>query len=227
MGKDCKKRCVAPTSICKKQFMAMTGLLLCGFLLAHLSGNCLIYVSADAFNRYGHMLVTNPLILPAEMGLVALFLAHICMAIKLTVENKNARPQNYYLKSKTGRGATFASSTMPYTGMIILIFLVWHLITVKYGPYYVTQVDGKEMRDLYRLLAENFSNPLHVAGYIFCVSALGIHVSHGFWSAFQSFGINHPRCNCLLKCVSKIFGLLMALGYSALPLFLYLKGGKL
>lgn len=226
MGLSCKKNCGTPTSICKKQIMAISGLLLCGFLTAHLAGNFLLFMGPDSFNHYGHLIVTNPLLLPAEMGLITLFLLHILMAIKLTIENKSARPDKYYLKVKTGRGATFASSTMPYTGMIILIFLIWHLVTVKYGAYYITQVDGVEMRDLYRLLSQNFSNPLHVTGYIFCVCALGLHVSHGFWSAFQSLGINHPKYNCALKCVSKIFGLIMALGYSALPLFMYLKGGQ-
>ncbi|MFZ8934819.1 MAG: succinate dehydrogenase, partial [Bacteriovoracaceae bacterium] len=112
------------SSITKKQLMAITGLSLCLFLLGHLIGNCLIYVGPEAFNTYGHTLITNPLIYVAEAGLAAMFLIHIVLAIKLTMENKAARPVNYYMKKSSGRGETFASNTMPYTGLIILIFLV-------------------------------------------------------------------------------------------------------
>lgn len=226
MGQNCKKKCPLHSSLGKKQIMAVTGLLLCGFITAHLLGNCLLFVGSDAFNRYGHLLVTNPLLIPAELGLLAIFISHIALALRLTYENKMARPDNYYLKKDTGRGATLASSTMPYTGLITLIFLIWHLLTIKYGPHYSTSVLGVEMRDLYRLLQEQFSHPLVVAGYVFSVCALGLHVSHGFWSAFQTLGVSHPRCNQRLRCFSKIFGVIIALGYSALPLMMYFKGGR-
>ncbi|EQC43894.1 succinate dehydrogenase cytochrome b subunit [Bacteriovorax sp. Seq25_V] len=214
------------SSVMKKQVMGITGLMLCGFLLSHLAGNCLIYVGSDAFNKYAHALITNPLIYVAEFILASIFLTHIGLALKLTIENKAARPQNYYIKQKTGRGATFASSTMPYTGIIILAFLVFHLINFKFGPVYTATVGGVEMRDLYKTVVEYFISPVNVAWYIFCMIALGIHVSHGFWSAFQSIGFNHPKYNCLIKCASKAFGVLVTLGYSALPIFCHLQGVK-
>lgn len=214
------------SSVMKKQVMGITGLLLCGFLLSHLAGNTLIYVGADAFNKYAHALITNPLIYIAEAGLALIFLTHIGLAIKLTIENKAARPTNYYIKQKTGRGATFASSTMPYTGMLILVFLITHLINFKFGPVYSTTVSGVEMRDLYKTVVEYFHSPLNVVWYIVCMIALGIHVSHGFWSAFQSLGVNHPKYNCLIKFASKAFAVLVTIGYSALPIFCHLQGVK-
>ena len=214
------------SSVMKKQVMGITGLMLCGFLLSHLAGNCLIYVGSDAFNKYAHALITNPLIYVAEVILASIFLTHIGLALKLTIENKAARPQNYYIKQKTGRGATFASSTMPYTGIIILVFLVFHLINFKFGPVYTATVGGIEMRDLYKTVVEYFLSPVNVAWYIFCMIALGIHVSHGFWSAFQSIGFNHPKYNCLIKFASKAFGVLVTIGYSALPIFCHLQGVK-
>ena len=214
------------SSVIKKQVMGVTGLLLCGFLLSHLAGNTLIFVGSDAFNSYAHALITNPLIYLAEAVLAAIFLSHIGLAVKITIENKTARPQKYYIRQSTGRGATFASSTMPYTGMIILIFLVRHLIDFKFGPVYTTTVSGVEMRDLYKTLIEFFASPLNVAWYVFAMIALGVHVSHGFWSAFQSLGINHPKYNCTIKCVSKLFAVVVTIGYSALAIYCHLQGAQ-
>ena len=212
------------SSIVKKQVMGVTGLLFCGFLMSHLVTNSFIYISPELFNTAAHALITNPLIYLAEAILGSIFLTHIFLAIKLTIENHRARPQKYYAKKSTGRGATFASSTMPYTGLITLIFLILHIINFKFGPVYTVTYDGVEVRDLYRLELEHFANPLNTAWYVFAVFSLGIHVSHGFWSAFQSLGFNHPKYNGMIKCASKAFGVLVFVGYAALPVFCYLQG---
>ena len=222
----CSSRSRFSVSIVKKQVMAITGLLLCGFLVSHLLGNFLLFKGDRAFNSYSHALITNPLIIPAELGLLVIFLVHLFLAIKLTIENKMARPIDYYMKKHTGRGATFASSSMPYTGLIILGFIIYHLINFKYGPHYNITYDGVEMRDLYKLLIEYFSNIGNIAFYEFCMVALGFHVSHGFWSAFQSLGFNHPRYNKSLECFSKMFGVVIALGYMSLPIYCYLQGAR-
>ena len=216
----------ATSSVVKKQVMGIIGLLLCGFLLSHLAGNCLMYLGPEAFNTYAHTLVTNPLIYVAEAILAAIVLTHIGLAAKLTIENNKARPQKYYVKQKTGRGATFASSTMPYTGLLILVFMILHLIQFKFGPEYTITHSGVEMRDIYRTVVEYFQSPLSVLWYIFCMVGLGIHVSHGFWSAFQSIGFWHPKYTCLLKCLAKLFAVVVTLGYSALPIYCYLQGGN-
>lgn len=217
---------VATSSVMKKQAMGVTGLLLCGFLVSHLAGNCLIYFGPEAFNTYAHKLVTNPLIYIAEAILALIFLSHIALAARLTIENKMARPTSYYMRQATGRGSTLASSTMPITGIIILIFLVLHIIQFKFGAYYEATYDGVVMRDLYRLLIEYFSSPLAVAWYIFCMLALGLHVSHGFWSAFQSIGFNHPKYTPVLKLLAKLYALVITVGFSALPIYCYMQGGK-
>lgn len=221
MGKQAALR----SSIIKKQIMALTGLSLCAFLLLHLAGNCFIYLGPGAFNSYAHALTSNPLIYVAEAGLALIFLVHIGLAIRLSIENYQARPVKYYMKVPTGRGANFASSTMLYTGVITLIFIITHLIHFKFGLQYVTFHDGEQMRDLYRLVMEYFSNPLPVAWYIFAVCCLGLHVGHGFWSAFQSLGLEHSEHNHLIKRASRLFGAIVALGYTALPIFCYTRGG--
>ena len=213
-------------SIAKKQVMGITGLMLCGFLVTHLAGNLLIFVGADAFNQYAHALVSNPFIYVAEAGLALIFLTHIALAVRLSYENNKARPQKYYMKRHTGRGATFASASMPYTGILALIFTVIHILNFKFGPVYDTTVDGVAMRDLYRTVIEYFQSPLHILWYVFALLAIGVHVSHGFWSAFQSLGFNHPRYTPGLQIFSKLFGVLITIGFSALPIYCYFQGGR-
>lgn len=212
-------------SVVKKQIMGITGLLLCGFVLAHLLGNMTLFIGSDAFNKYAHTLASNPLIYVAEAGLLAIFLAHIVMAIKLIIENRAARPIPYaYSRKHSGRGATFASSTMPISGILTLVFLVVHIMGLKFGTVYTTEVHGVVMRDLYKTTIEYFQDPLHVLFYVIAVVSLGIHVSHGFWSAFQSLGLNHPKYMPKLKCAAWAFGLLVGGGFSALAVFCYFQG---
>ncbi|MBY0413795.1 MAG: succinate dehydrogenase cytochrome b subunit [Bdellovibrionales bacterium] len=213
-------------SVTKKQIMGITGLLLCGFVLSHLLGNLLLFVSSDAFNKYSYALTSNPLIYLAEAGLGLLFVVHTIMAIKLVIENKAARPIAYHTRKHSGRGSTFASSTMPFTGIITLIFLILHLINLKFGSHYETEVHGVVMRDIYKTTVEYFQDPLHVLFYIVCVTSLGIHVSHGFWSAFQSLGLNHPKYLPKIKFAACAFGILVAVGFSALAVFCYFQGGR-
>lgn len=213
-------------SVVKKQFMGLTGLLLCGFLLGHLAGNFLIFAGPEYFNAYGHALITNPLIYVAEAGLGVLFLSHIAMAAKLIIENNNARPVKYYMKTPTGRGSNFASSTMPYTGFLTLVFLVLHIIQFKYGPYYSIVHEGVEMRDLYRLVVEFYQSPVAVLWYVVCMISLGIHVKHGFWSAFQSIGFSHPKYTPLVRNLSVAFSAFIAIGFASLPLYCFFQGGN-
>ena len=217
--------CSPLSSIGKKQIMGVTGLLLCGFVLTHLLGNLTLFVGSDAFNKYSHTLTSNPLIYLAEAGLVLIFLAHLFMAIKLTIENKKARPIEYYSRTKSGRGSTLASSSMIYSGIITFVFLIIHITGLKYGTHYDTNVGGVEMRDIYKTTIEYFQDLTHVGIYLVAVITLGIHVSHGFWSAFQSLGLNHPKYMPKLHLASKLFGLLVAVGFSTLAIFCHLQGG--
>ncbi len=211
-------------SVTKKQIMGITGLLLCGFVLSHLLGNLLLFVGSDAFNKYSYTLTSNPLIYLAEAGLGLIFIAHTVMAIKLVIENKAARPVQYHSRKHSGRGSTFASSTMPFSGIITLVFIILHLINLKFGTHYETEVGGIMMRDMYRTTIEYFQDPLHVLFYIVCVTSLGVHVSHGFWSAFQSLGLNHPKYMPKIKCAAWAFGILVAVGFSSLSVFCYFQG---
>lgn len=212
------------SSIGRKHLIAFTGLSLCLFLVSHLAGNLLLLVGPDAFNYYAYKLTSNPLIYVAEAGLLVIFLIHFGLAVKLTIENKQARGKRYLKKTRTGRGATFMSETMPYTGFILLIFIILHLIQLKFGAHYETSVDGVQMRDLYRLVLEYFSSPIAAAWYVIAMIAAGLHTAHGFSSAFQSFGLNHPRYFKKIQCISYIYAIVIAVGFSFLAVWAHLKG---
>src|SRR5208282_6348512 len=119
------------SSIGKKVQMALTGLLLCGFLVTHLLGNLFLYKGQDAYNHYANALAENPLIPLAELGLVVLFVVHIVMAIWTRIENRQARPTAYVLYSSSG-GRTWGSATMIFSGFLLLVFLIVHLKTFRF-----------------------------------------------------------------------------------------------
>ncbi len=214
------------SSIGRKHLVAITGLLLCGFLVGHLSGNLLLMVSSDAFNIYAHKLTSlGAALYLIEAGLAAVFLVHLGLAIKLTMENKKARgAQGYHLKVKTGRGTTLMSQTMPYTGLVLLFFLISHLLSLKFGTNYTTTVDGVVMRDIYKTTMEYFADPAHVLWYVFAMICAALHTAHGFSSAFQSLGLNHGKYFKKIKCVSYLYALLVGGGFAFLSVWAYLKG---
>lgn len=207
------------SSVGKKQIMALTGFGLVGFTASHLLGNLLILVGPDAFNMYAYQLTSNPLIYVAEAGLLGMFVLHLCLAVILKLQNMSARPQGYFVRTKTGRGETFASSTMPYTGIVLLIFIVLHLLNFKYGSNYSTTVDGIQIRDLYKTVVEYFANPLYVVWYVFAMLTLGLHTSHGFQSMFQSWGFNHPKYTPVIQVAALAYGLFVAAGFSILAIY--------
>lgn len=212
------------SSIGRKHLVAITGLLLCGFLVGHLSGNFLLMVGPDAFNLYAHKLMSlGPLLYVIESALAFIFILHLYLAIRLTLENKKAGGK-YQMKKWTGRGITFMSATMPYTGMILLIFLILHLKNLKFGTYYNIEVDGIQMRDLYRTTLEYFQNPLNVALYVVSMTAAALHTAHGFGSAFQSLGLNHPKYSKIIKNLSYLYAVLIGGGFAFLSVWAYLKG---
>lgn len=212
------------SSIGRKQLVAITGLLLCGFLVSHLSGNLLLMVSSDAFNLYAHKLASLGGLLYVIEGVLALiFLVHLGLAMKLNMENMKSRGK-YQVKTKTGRGTTFASSTMPYTGIVLLVFLVLHLMNLKFGSYYEVTIDGVVMRDLTRTTIEYFHSVGATAWYIIAMIVAAIHTSHGFASAFQSMGWNHGKYFKNVKLLGFIYAVAVGGGFAFLAIYCHMKG---
>lgn len=201
--------------------MGVTGLGLAFFVLSHMIGNLLIFVSPESYNMYGHNLISNPLIFVAEAGLLLMFFAHLINAFILKVKNKSARSQGYDVGTNGEKGISVASKTMIHTGIIIGVFAVLHLITFKFGTVYTVNYNGQEVRDLARLMVEIFQQPIYVAWYLFSLVMLGLHLTHGVASAFKSLGFNHPRYNSGIECISKAYGWIVALGFISQPLYIF------
>jgi succinate dehydrogenase / fumarate reductase, cytochrome b subunit len=177
------------SSVGNKLLLGLTGLALFGFLIFHLAGNLLAFLGGESYNEHAHALISNPLIVPAELGLVAIFLTHIYKAVTNYRQNKAARPIAYGVKKRAGGASrkSLASSTMLWTGLSVLLFVIIHLKLFKYGPVY--QEAGTNHRDLFRLLVDDFRKPGIVVGYVLAMILLGMHLRHGISSSIQSLGL--------------------------------------
>ena len=212
---------VLSTTVGQKILMAITGLSLCGFLVAHLAGNLKLYAGEQGFNDYAHALHgLGPILVAAEVGLFATFALHIGLAISTAAMNKVARHKEYAIK-ETKQGVFIlpnggASNWMMLTGILILIFLVTHILDMKLkanpGVDYSAATNPERVIDNeFHAVKAVLSTPLNALIYIIGIVALGIHLSHGVHSALQTLGINHKRWNVLLK----IGGFLFAWGVAA------------
>lgn len=222
------------SSVGRKIINAVTGLALCGFIIVHLSGNIALLTGArETFNKYSHFLLHDmgKFIYIAEAGLVLIFILHIISAVSVWWNKQTARPEDYKKSGNAGPPSrkTLSSETMIYSGLIIFIFTVIHIMTFKYGPGieqgYIMNVDGKIIRDLYQLGIDIFNKPGYVIWYIFSMLVLFLHLRHGFWSAFQSLGANHPRYMPAINRIGVAFAVVMGFGFLVIPVVIFLRGG--
>ena len=209
------------STVGRKQMMALVGVFLALFVFTHALGNMLIFVGDQTYNKYSHALISNPLIYIAEAGLVAFFLFHIIFGIVLTIRNFKARPDKYAVRAAGDKATSLTTRSMMLQGIAIFLFVVFHLITFKFGPNYVTTIDGVEMRDLFRLVVEVFQSPAYVFGYIAVLLILCFHLSHGVYSSIQTLGVNRPQIAEKAKCVSCAYGFLVAAMFISQPLYIF------
>ena len=202
------------SSIGKKMMMAITGLSFCGFLAAHLAGNLTIFGGKDAFNSYAaHLHALGPLLTVAELILLTFFIVHVITGLILFLGNLKARPVRYAVNKSAG-GQTFGSATMPYTGALLLAFIIFHLINF----HFVDKTDTT----IFTIVANAFSNTSYVVIYILAMVVAAIHVSHGLWSTFQTVGANHPKTMPLIHTVSTAFAVVVGIGFGFLPIYIFL-----
>lgn len=214
-------RKVLTSSIGKKVQMGISGLLLCGFLVAHLGGNLLLYVpdGGKAYNEYAHALHARKLLLPAaEIGLLVLFAWHLLLAVTTNRENADARPTDYSMKrskQEPGPIAQPASSVMMTTGVVVLLFVLLHLADFRFELRNHGSAGEEPFAKAVRLLQD----PITCVGYIIGTLVLGYHVLHGFQSAFQSLGLNHPKYTPCIQKLSVVFAIIVGAGFASLPLW--------
>jgi succinate dehydrogenase / fumarate reductase cytochrome b subunit len=199
----------------KKVVMAVTGLMMFGFVVGHMLGNLQMYESPEHINAYGHFLHSLGELLWLERGIILLAIAlHITATIQLALRSKAARPIGY--SRKQAINSSYASRTMYWSGPIVLAFIILHLLqfTAGYLHPQAQFVPG----DVYHNVVSGFHVWWVSAWYIFAISLLGLHLSHGLWSMFQSVGLAHPRISPLLKIAAKSIAFIIVLGYISIPI---------
>ena len=197
----------------KKAVMALTGVILFGYLVAHLLGNLQIYSGPDRINHYATLLHANPGFLwVARLVLLASVVLHIVASIQLTLMKQQARPVGYTKKESII--SSYASRTMMWSGPIIAAFVVFHVADLTFGS-----VNPRfQEADVYHNVVASFSIPAVAIFYIVAMLLLGMHLYHGLWSMFQSLGINHPRYNGALRRFAQVFTFFIVGGNISIPL---------
>jgi succinate dehydrogenase / fumarate reductase cytochrome b subunit len=219
------------SSIGKKLLMGLSGIFLMLFLLVHLSINALMLVpdGGEMYNAGAHFMATNPMIKIVEPLLAVGFLIHILWGIKLTLENRNARGSVRYASGKKTTGVTWASQNMLVLGITIGAFLVLHIaqfwvkmkITGDDMLAHTTITIGgveTEVENAYKLVNYTFSYLWVVIVYAIAGIGLAIHLSHGFWSAFQTIGFSNNLWRVRLSVVGSIYAWFVGLGFALIAL---------
>jgi succinate dehydrogenase / fumarate reductase, cytochrome b subunit len=214
------------SSIASKLLVGLTGGLLFLYLVLHIAGNALALFGPDTFNGYAHGLISNPLLVPIEVGLLLVFVTHLCRAVSITLDNRRARPVPYVRKRWAGPPSrkSLASTTMILSGLTLLVFIPVHLKMFKYGPQYGYGTPA--VRDLYRLEMEVFRSPVTVGFYVAVMVVVGFHLWHGIPSAFQSLGLSGPRFTPFVLSLGRLLAVLIAGGFIGVALWAFLTGSS-
>lgn len=196
------------TTIGKKVIMAVSGIIIVGFTVGHFLGNLNLYLGPEALNGYAELLHSLPaLVWGTRLLLLFAFGAHIAAAASLWSRNRQARSTRY--KRQKDLATDYAARTMYWTGPILLLYLVYHLLHFTIAPAHPG--------DVYRNVVEGFQNPLIAGVYIVGNVALGFHIFHGFYSAFQTLGANHPRYNKFRRDLAIAISAAITIGNVSFP----------
>jgi succinate dehydrogenase / fumarate reductase cytochrome b subunit len=215
------------TSIVRKQIISLTGLLQSFFIIAHLSGNLLLYGGSEVYNGYADILASQANVLWVLRAVLFIgFAVHVFFGISLYLENRRARGSAYKVSGHFGE-TTYAKKTMVLSGLLIFFFLWLHIVDFALGPKEgaaatVAGTNGPEDLGLYGLVWNSFLfsiNWWRPVIYLGVVCFLGMHMSHGIQSVFQSLGLRHERFTPWLERISVILGCIVALGFGSLPVY--------
>lgn len=203
-----------------KFLMALTGLLLVGFLIGHLSGNMLLYAGSEAINQYAELLRKFPVLLwLVRIVLITAIFIHIYSGVRLSALNKRARPQSYAVKTRVK--ATLPSQTMLLSGMVVFAFALYHLAHFTFRWTHRDEFAGLGEFDTYAMMVLSFRSPFVSAFYVFAIILLMMHLNHGIVSFFQTIGLNHTKYNRAIKNFSVLLSVVLALGFISLPISVY------
>lgn len=215
---------VFSSSVGTKLLIGMTGIGLFLYLLIHIAGNLVVFLGPAAFNKYAFVMEQgNPLVPVIEIGLLLVFLLHVYKTVTMFLSNQSARPVSYVKKRFAGKPSrkTIASSTMIFSGLWLLIFVIIHVKAFKYSPEYPWPAGG---RDLYRQEMDTFANPLMVGFYVISMVVVGSHLWHGISSAFQSLGADKPAWTRFIRPAGKVLAMLIAGAFIVIALWAHFAG---
>jgi succinate dehydrogenase / fumarate reductase cytochrome b subunit len=216
------------STIGKKVIMSLTGLFLITFLIVHVSGNTLLFRNdgGEAFNLYAQFMTTNPLVTIASVILYSGIILHVIYALILTIRNKSARPVGYAV-AHPNQNSSWKSRNMGILGTIVLIFMIIHMRSfwyeMRFGELPTVSIDGVEVKDLYSIVAAAFSQWWYVLIYVLAMIGLGYHLAHGFWSAFQTLGLQHKKYSPFIKKAGLAFAIAVPLLFASMPIYFFIK----
>lgn len=216
----------------RKLITGITAMGLVIFIIEHLIGNILLLSpNPELYNAYAYDLMSWGVFLYIlEIGLLLFFLLHIIAGITVYLRKRQARPSKYVKYQSTGGNSrqSISSKTMIWTGILLFIFIVFHLITFKYNPAlatkYVTMIDGHEAHDFYHLVYNTFANPWITLWYVIIMILLGYHLRHGFWSMFQSLGAMKPSMTPVIYSIGVAIAIIIAFGFLIIPIWIHFGG---
>jgi succinate dehydrogenase / fumarate reductase cytochrome b subunit len=213
-------------SVAWKLVVSLSGLFLVVFLLVHLGVNLTLFGGADAYNSAAHFMGTNPLIVAMRPVLALGFLVHLLVSAWLWLGNRGARPQRYAVVDPAG-GSTWASRNMLVLGALVFAFLALHLssfsIKLAFGAPPLTSLHGAEVKDVYALVTGQFGIWWYSALYVAAMVLLGLHLSHGFQSAFQTLGLSDAHWRRRWTLVGNLYSVIVAVGFASLPAFFFVR----
>jgi len=212
------------SSIAQKQTVALTGVLLILFIIVHLGGLLFFYGGPEVFNGYSyHLHSLGPLLWLARLGLLIVFLIHIILTSVVVIESFQARGgyKRYAVEKSVGE-RSLAEALMPYSGLYILGFVIYHILDFacanQHGPR--SFIHGHS-EGLYGVVFNSFRDPLHGLFYIIAMCFLGLHLCHGVQSLVQTYGFR-PKWASVIKTSGDCFALLMVIGFSSIPIYVYM-----
>ncbi|KQX50609.1 MULTISPECIES: succinate dehydrogenase cytochrome b subunit [unclassified Streptomyces] len=199
--------------------MAVSGLIMLGYLVAHVAGNLKVFFGPEEFNAYGHWLrvMGAPVLHHAwalwivRIVLLAAVVGHAVSAYQLSRRDVRARPTAYVHRRK---GASYATRTMRWGGIILALFIVWHVLDLTTGTVHP---GGFEEGKPYQNVVDTFSTWYGNVIYIVAMLAVGLHVRHGFWSAAQTLGVGNARRERLLRATANTLALVLTAGFVSVP----------
>ncbi|MCB1189873.1 MAG: succinate dehydrogenase cytochrome b subunit [Leptospiraceae bacterium] len=209
------------SSVGKKLIMAISGIILIGFILGHLIGNLQVFSGPEKFNNYAKFLQSlGGLLWVARIFLLGTLLAHIISAVALTKENKAARPIGY--QNENTNVASWSSRTMVISGMVIAAFVIYHLLHFTIVVADPELIPLKDNHDIFSMVVIGFQKPIVAASYIVAVGLLCFHLNHAIFSVFQTLGINSSSMDKKIKLFSTALSTLIFLGYASIPVSILL-----